>query len=168
MPEAVREAVEDELGEAPPAEPLLEVAAALPVDATFEEMWLPVPVVVETPLEPAVRMMPLAPATPVVEAPDESATRAVDVPDAVPVAEADDDVEAFDEQELEVSADHQHATRLVQYGVYSRIVTPAPLHTLAKSLMAVAVLLPQFLQMYCSTSVALLPLQTACRADGSG
>lgn len=50
----------------------------------------------------------------------------------------------------------------------SLIVTPAPLQALAKSARAVSALLPQFLQIYCSTAVALLPLQTAVNADGSG
>lgn len=63
-------------------------------------------------------------------------------------------------------------TAILAYTVPQRvmrlpIVTPAPLHTLAKALKAVSALLLQFLQMYCSTSVALEPLQTAFKAEGS-
>jgi len=62
-------------------------------------------------------------------------------------ADADEDVELSQVDELE-------------------IVTLTQLQTLAKSFIALWMLLPQFWQIYCSTWVALLPLHTAFKRDG--
>jgi len=74
------------------------------------------------------------------------------VPDTVLVVamEAEADEEEEDEQDVEFL-----------------IWTPTPLHTPEKALMALWTFASQFWQMYCSTAVALLPLQTAFRLEGS-
>ncbi|KAK1036469.1 hypothetical protein LTR74_018852, partial [Friedmanniomyces endolithicus] len=141
------------LPELPPSPlPLPDAAVGAEPGAT-ESVPLPLgePVAVARPVEPAV---PVATMMPVV--PDEPAVRMIGavaepVDDTLLVFEADaeDEEEDMEEHEVELS-----------------IVTLALLHTLANALKAAAALLLQFLQMYSSTAVALLPLQTAWSAAG--
>ena len=83
------------VGEAPPAEPLLDVGDIPLAVAALND---PLLVAVKIPLEPDVEMMPSGPIRLVVDAPLERAARLVDVPDAVPVADAEEVVDEHDSE----------------------------------------------------------------------
>ncbi|KAK0363679.1 hypothetical protein LTR94_014151 [Friedmanniomyces endolithicus] len=118
----------------------------------------PVAVALPEPAEPVAMSMPVVPEEPPVRI---RGTPAEPVPDALLVVEAEEEEEEVVEHEVEFSDHGISAVYLRVSRCNPPIVTPAPLHTLAKALSAAAALLEQFLQMDSTTAVALLPLQTA-------